>query len=345
MNKPLHPPSMADATLLSASLQSAVLSYADNPAAAEQKIIQDVRARYIGSHPDLPRAENVLREAEEQIDDFRERRERHREAMRVADLLSEPKTDRRDSPLMPFDQALFLGMAGIGVLGSAVALTNVATYVADSAMLPSMTDNFVRALFFTSTPFSASALIKAIIAFQGNSKSERALNLKLAKYAGVFVGLHIVSLAVYFAPQKLDPGDLAQALANGVSPVNPIVASVKTVASYLVLGTGLFAEMFIAPVVINYATKLHKAGRKIIYRIHDEQITHRAAIAEINGELNKLVVITGLARAEIQKHEAAIVEMTEATQHQYRSMAADLKAAERRTREEFFAKQTKGSSK
>jgi len=345
MNKPINPADTAASTLLSAAMRSAVHSYLDDPAAAEQTITERVRARYRGDHPQFAIAEARVEEDQSVLDGLRETRERHRQAMRGGDLMRERLFGPRQGALTLFDFGLFAGIAVVGIGGNCVALSNVATYVADSGVIDSLTDNFYRALFVSAIPFSGSAVVKAIGAFQADNKAERAFNLRIAGYAAGFVAAHIVSLAIFFAPHKLDAGALQEALANGTSPGNSVVATLRDIASYFVLGTGLFAEMLIAPVVVSYAHKLHRAGRKIVAPLHDEQQAHFEIIEGINAKIDPIVDRLGQARAEVDKHASALAEMIEATLHLHRETAADLKAAERRAKDEFFSNRSKGGSR
>jgi hypothetical protein len=345
MNRPVNPADTAAATLLSAAMRSAVLSHIDDPAAAEKTLTERVRARYRGDHPEFAIAEARIEENQAVLHGQRELRERHMEAMRGGDLMRERLVGPRDGKLTLFDFGLFAGIAAVGIGGNFVALSNVATYVADSGVIDSLTDNFYRALFVSAIPFSGSAVVKAIGAFQADNKAERAFNLRIARYACGFVAAHIIALALFFAPHKMELAALQQAMANGVSPTNPIVAILRDIASYFVLGTGLFAEMLIAPVVISYAHKLHRAGREVVAKLHDEQEVHRQIIEGINSKIDPIVERLGRARAEVDKHASALAEMIEATLHLHREAAADLKAAERRAKDEFFSNRSKGGSR
>jgi len=327
-------------------MRAAVFSHLDDPTAAAKTTAEQVSVRYRGDHPEVSIAEERIKEDERRLTFLHGLFDRHSKAMDGSPLTREVLIGPRKGKLALFDYGLFMGVAGIGVLGSAVALTNVATYISDSAMIPSLTDNFPRALFFSAIPFSGSAVIKAFGANLTDPKAEQAFNLTVAKYACVFVATHIVALAIFFAPQKPDAAALAQALAGGMSPTNPTVAVLKAIASYVVLGSGLLSEMLIAPVVINYAHKLHRAGREIVVLLHDAQSFHLGYIDSLNSKINEVVERIGKARAELDRHASAQAEMTAATLYLNREAAADLKTEGRRAENEFFARRfTKGASK
>jgi hypothetical protein len=345
MNKPIKPPSTADAELLSAIRRSDVRSHIADPATAEREITERVRARYRGDNPQIAVAEAQIEEEQAVLAGLREFRERHMQATRGGDLMRERYVGQREHALTLFDFGLFAFVACVGVGGNLVALSNLATYVADSGAIASLTDNFFRALFVSAIPFSGSVALKVIGAFQADNKAERAFNLRTAWCAVAFVAVHILALTIFYAPHKFDGAALAEALASGVAPTNPIVAALQNFASYLVLGSGLAAEMLITPVAINYAQKLHRAGREIIVVLHDEQVAHREAIAVINQVIAKVIERIGQAQSELDKHASALAEMMKANLHLHRETAADLKTVERRATEEFFAKRDKGVSR
>jgi hypothetical protein len=346
MNKPVDPASiMAAAKSLSAGMRSAVRSLINDPAPAEQEIAERTRGRYSGAHPEAAVAKTRVTVLEGRLSDHLEIREWHMQTMREADPMREKLIGPRPHALTLYDFSVFAFMAAVGIGGNIVALSNLATYAADSGVIASLTDNFFRSLIVSAIPFSGSALFKALGALQGSDMAERAFYRRLARCAVAFVSAHIISLAIVFAPHKLDAAALAQALANGVAPTNPVVEALQYIASYLVLGTGLFAEMIIAPVVIAYASKLHRAGREITVTLSAEHVAHRAALVDSDRQIDEVVEQLGQARSELDRHTSALAEMTDATLQMHHETAADFKADERRFTHEFFVKRAKGGSR
>jgi hypothetical protein len=342
MNRRVNPEAMTPASFLFGDMRTAVLSYIADPAATERAVAERLRNRYSGDHPELASAKKKVEEDESRLARLREVSDRHAQAMRGGDLMRERLFGPREGALTRFDLGIFVSIACIGTGGNFVALTNVATYVADSGVIASLTDNFFRALFVSAIPFSGAAVVKAFGAFQPDDKSERTFNLRIAAYAIAFAVLHITALSIAFAPHKLDAAAMQEALTNGVSPTNPVAAIVQQFALYVVLGSALLAEMLIAPALIAYAHKLHRAGRPILSERHDDQERHEKIIESIDAKIDRILDRIGNACAESDKHESAMSEMIETALGLLRETAAEFENHKKRAHDEFFSRRSKG---
>ncbi len=344
MNKALFPASTADAKLFTSEIWSTVLFHTDDPASGEAKVVKRVRDAFYRDHPELRMAEEQIKETQARHSHLHGQRERHLEAMRDGELMGEKHVGAREGVPTLFDRVLFFCVVFIGIGGNLVALTNTATYVADSGAIASLTGNFWGALFLSTASVSGAALIKAMGALQIDSKAERAFYLKIADFAGVIVLVHIIALSVVFAPHKIDTVALQEALANGIPPANPVVTFIQSVASDLMLATALIAETLIAPIVLHYAQKMQHAGRKITVDLHHEQIFHSGRINEINSKIKENVEQLSQSEAVLDRYMSAIAESTEAALRLYREMVADLQLEEKRARQAFIAKRSRRGS-
>lgn len=267
---------------------STVLRHFEEPD-AERLIADEVRRNYRDGNPEYLGAEAIVSEKSEQLAYLKAERTRHLRSKEATDLVRErffgPRSDRTSL----FDSLQFIAAVVAALLGIAMAWTTVANYVAELNVFDRLTDNYIGALLMSAAPVTGAFLLKARASILNNDEAERSYYLRLSGYAFVSLCVYFLALSVVFAPHHHDTAQLADALVNGASLDDPISQAIKAVGPYVVLVSQLMAETLIAPVLLAYASKLHRAGRPITVGIHEQHPMHDEEIDAISDKIEALI--------------------------------------------------------
>jgi len=305
MNKPVN----STTTATSPNLKAIIKPYlgVSDTSSAEQSIGNKVRADYRRANPNFGTAEVLIEEYAQQIQILRDRRDRRNLASRKAPLNRVPMPGARaeTEQLTRHDYLIYILTTWAAVLGIAVAWHALASFVADSGVIESLTDSYWRSFLMSGVAVTGAVLFKAGAALCADEEEERAYYRRLFKYAAAAVLLYVAVLAATFGPHKTDLAAIQLALAGGGAASNPVADAIKAIAPYFVVGTQLLAEMLSAPVIFNAATQKHLAGRKIIVAEHDVQSLHESKIEALNTKIVELAHLIAASQSALDLHTDA----------------------------------------
>jgi hypothetical protein len=226
------------------------------------------------------------------------------------------------------------------LIGVAMAMHALASYISDSGVILLLDGHYFASLLMSAVPLTSVLAMKARASTAGSEEAERAFYQRLFQFGLSALIVHLVVVSLVFAPQKFDLAAVQQAMANGVSPSNWFADTIKNIGERAVLGSQLFAETLLAPIIAHKADLIHRAGREAIVKLSEAQDVHDAAIKAINSEIDSSILELSRAQADLAAHSAAERARIESAQALCRDLSADLDANQRRARDQFFTKRS-----
>lgn len=343
MNRPLKPPTEMAASMPALDIDAVVRNIGKEN--GEQNIAEEIRAEFRRQFPLMSVLPLIVEDIKKRIEGLVAKRQRHDKAQEEADLVTPQSLGPRSEPLSRYDSILFLLFNFGAVIGVAMAMHALASYIADSGVISLLDGRYYASLLMSAVPLTSVLAIKSRAAMAGSDKAERTFYRRLFQFGVVALVVHLVVVSLVFAPQKVDLSSIQQALADGVSPSNWFTAVVKNIGERTVLGSQLFAETLLSPIIAYKADLILRAGRKVVVQLSETQVVHEEAIKSINSEIDSLILEQARDQTELAALSAAERSRIEAAQARYRDLSAELDANLKRARDEFFSKRQKGDNR
>lgn len=264
---------------------------------AMQQVVDEARIRF---HASNPRIEQIGLEKDHIAEEIALKRKSLRRACKAkasTDFVRERFTGKFEGLWSAFDSMQFNLLCGAAVIGVGMAWTSLSSYVADSGFIPSLSDNFWKALFVSAAPVSGSFGLKAIGDHIGGDRPKRFYYIVLGGLGMVAMLVHVTAMSGVFAPQQTDLSAIEDALNTGRSLASN-KSFLSNLASSIVLGSQLIAETLLAPAIMNAAAKHNQSKRKLEVIEHERHAVHDSIISELSGSIQHLTERYGAIGAE-----------------------------------------------
>jgi hypothetical protein len=336
MNKPIDMASVT-ASFLHPDIQSFVLSNLDPPD-AEERIEKQVRTTYRAKNPDYEGSKAVADAHAKTIARLYDDQAELTATKCKTFLFRISMPGPRGTRLAPHDVIVYYLTALAVALGVVIAWSALASYVSNSTVLPSLTNNYAGSWLLSGMPLTGAFLLEAATILYPDDASKLAYYRRIRVCAVSAVCAWVIVVSLTFAPHPLDTTAMAEAMiADGPSKTS-FADMIKAVGPYFMVATQLFGEIFSAPVIFFALVERHLMGRPMLVVKNDTRAHLDQQLDALDPRILDLIQKQSGAQTRFVFHTDAENAEVAAAMHLYRHLATARAQNRARADETFMSK-------
>jgi hypothetical protein len=233
-----------------------------------------------------------------------------------------------------FQHAKFILFNTGTAIGVVMGMHALASYVSSSDAVPMLYGHYWSALVMSGIPISGVLAIEGRAALAENEAEERAYYKTLFVLGGISLAICVATVSNVFAPKNIDLAALAQNLADDVPIDGWFDSLLKNVGDRVALGSQLFTEILLAPVIAHAADLIYRSGRILVPRVSDKQDALDKIIASINQRIDAGMEQLAHAQAELDLHTEEMRAFIEKGQYLLAQVETEIDTNKRRVHDD-----------